>query len=584
MAELTEVKVPDIGDFSDVPVIEILVSVGDSVSAEDPLVTLESDKATMDVPAPADGTVREIKVAVGDSVSEGSLILMLDTGGGAAAGGDGAAAPVPAPAAAPAPAPAPEPAPSPSPAPAPASASGGGVQEVKVPDIGDFSDVPVIEIMVSVGDSVSAEDPLLTLESDKATMDVPAPADGTVKELKVSVGDTVSEGSVILLLETAGGAPAPAPAPAAAPAPAPAPSPAPSPSPARSEAPDADERPLSEEMARKYGASAPDPRAPALRPSPTAAIQELPSKTAFHATPAVRRFARELGVDLSNVRGTGRKGRILNEDVKGYVKQALSAPAAAAAPAGAPQGGMGIPPIPAVDFSKFGEVEERKLSRIKKISGPFLHRSWLNVPHVTHHDEADVTEMEDFRQSLKGEAEKKGVRVTALAFAMKALAKSLAAFPSFNASLSPDGESLILKKYFHIGIAVDTPNGLVVPVFRDVDQKGIFDLAAEMADISARARDGKLKPDEMQGGCMTISSLGGIGGTAFTPIVNAPEVAILGITRARMQPVWDGKAFQPRLMMPLDVSYDHRVIDGAEAARFTAHLAGTLSDLRRLLL
>ncbi len=585
MADLREVKVPDIGDFSDVPVIEILVSPGDNVSAEDPLLTLESDKATMDVPSPADGVVKEIKVSVGDTVSQGTLIMLLDAGGGEAArGGNGedrsstsareddvaeeesdtGSAP---------------------------ADTGGGEIEVKVPDIGDFSDVPVIEILVSPGDSVEAETPLVTLESDKATMDVPAPQAGTVKAIKVSVGDTVSEGSVILLLE-GGGAKAPAKREKAKSKPQ-------KPhkeEPARAESdedaarepsrparePDDDATPIGEQMARKYGASAPDPRAPTHRPSPTAAIEEM-RKQVHHATPAIRRFARDLGVDLAKVKGTGRKGRILKSDVKGFVKQALAAPAPAAAAAPA-TGGAGIQPIPAVDFSKFGEVEEHKLSRIKHISGPFLHRAWLNVPHVTHHDEVDVTDLEDFRNSLKPEAEKKGVRVTALAFIMKAAAKTLAEFPNVNASLSPDGAALIRKKYFHIGIAVDTPNGLVVPVFRDVDRKGIFDLAAEMADVSKRARDGKLKPDEMQGGCFSISSLGGIGGTAFTPIVNAPEVAILGVTRSRMQPVWNGREFVPRLMQPLDLSYDHRVIDGAEAARFVAHLGGVLSDLRRLLL
>ena len=577
MAEVMEVKVPDIGDFSDVPIIEILVAPGDRVEAEDALLTLESDKATMDVPAPSAGTVREVKVSVGETVSEGSVILTLDTGSGA---GDGdAERPEPAADEPSGEAPAPE---TPS-APPAATQSGGGTIEVVVPDIGDFSDVPIIEILVAPGDRVAAEDALITLESDKATMDVPAPSAGTVSELKVAVGDTVSEGTPILVLATEGGAGEGAPAtPAAERGAATEPE---SPTPPPGSAGDEDGAPLSEELAKRFGASAPDPRAPAMRPSPTASIEEPAASRTYHATPAVRRFARELGVDLARVRGTGRKGRILQEDVKGFVKQALAAPAQGApAAAAAPAGGMGIPPIPAVDFSKFGPVEEHKLSRIKRISGPFLHRSWLNVPHVTHHDEADITELEDFRQSLKSEAEKRGVRVTALAFLMKAVARTLAEFPNVNASLSPDGETLIRKQYFHIGIAVDTPQGLVVPVFRDVDRKGIYDLAAEMADVSARARDGKLKPDEMQGGCMSISSLGGIGGTAFTPIVNAPEVAILGAARSRMQPVWNGKEFVPRLMQPLDLSYDHRVIDGAEAARFVAFLAALLGDMRRLLL
>jgi pyruvate dehydrogenase E2 component (dihydrolipoamide acetyltransferase) len=499
---------------------------------------------------------------------------------------------------------------------------------ITVPDIGDFDAVPVIEILVSPGDRVAAEDPLLTLESDKATMDVPAPAAGVISEIKVAVGDTVSQGTVIMLLDGAaaesGGAPArgngadrasaqerggddDAPAQGAregngegdgegdgdgdgdggarkdageAPrATLPAASAAHSDDTARG-AGDEDAAPIGEEMGNKYGASAPDPRAPSHRPSPTATLDDEAVTARFHATPAIRRFARDLGVELGRVHGTGRKGRILREDVQGFVKQALSAPAAAARSAG----GIGIEPIPTVDFSKFGAVEERKLSRIKRISGPFLHRAWLNVPHVTHHDEADVTELEDFRQTLKAEAEKKGLRITALTFIMKAAAKTLAQFPNVNASLSPGGDSLILKQYFNIGIAVDTPDGLVVPVFRDVDKKGVFELAQEMAEVSARARDGKLRPDDMQGGCFSISSLGGIGGTAFTPIVNAPEVAILGVTRARMQPVWNGSEFAPRLMLPLDLSYDHRVVDGAEAARFVAHLGALLSDLRRLLL
>lgn len=555
----TEVVVPDIGDFDEVPIIEVLVSKGDQVNAEDPLVTLESDKATMDVPAPKAGVVSDIKVSVGDKVSKGSAILILETDGDASSDGDGKAKDAAGTASA-----APDES---SAADDPASSADpkddeqpgdAATEEVRVPDIGDFKDVPVIEVLVKPGDRVNKEDALVTLESDKATMDVPAPENGQIVDVKVSVGDSVSEGALILTMKT-GGAKRPAESktePSAAKQPA---------------------KEASESTERQAPSSKQDD---GVRPSPTAAISEdtPAAKSAYHATPGVRRFARELGVDLSRVKGTGRKGRILKEDVKGFVKQAMSSPAPAAAT------GTGIEPIPAVDFSKFGETETRPLSRIKKISGKHLHRSWVNVPHVTHHDEADVTELEAFRKSLKNEAEKKGVRITALGFIMKAVASALAEYPSFNASLSPDGQSLIYKKYFHIGIAVDTPNGLVVPVFRDVDKKGIFDLAAEMGDISARAREGKLKPDEMQGGCMSISSLGGIGGTAFTPIVNAPEVAILGVTRARMTPVWNGSDFAPRLMMPLDLSYDHRVIDGAEAARFVAYLGGLLGDLRRLLL
>jgi pyruvate dehydrogenase E2 component (dihydrolipoamide acetyltransferase) len=540
VAATTEVLVPDIGDFEQVPVIEVLVSAGDRVNAEDPLVTLESDKATMDVPSPQTGIVKELKVSVGDTVSQGSPILTLESDGDASVsdGEDTVEASVGAPAGAP--------------------TSESRIEAVNVPDIGDFEDVPVIDLLVKAGDAVREEDALITLESDKATMDVPSPHAGVVETLEVSVGDKVSQGSLILTMKVGGQAPetvqeaTPTPAAEVAEAPPPAPK-------AATPLPAGDER---------------------ARPSPTATIAaaDAPSKATHHATPAVRRFARELGVELGAVRGTGRKRRILKEDVKRFVKEALSRPA------GSATAGAGIEPVAAVDFSKFGEVETRALPRIKKISGPHLHRAWLNVPHVTHHDEADVTELEAFRGSLKDEAAKKGVRVTALAFITKAVASTLGEFPSVNASLTPDGESLVFKKYFHVGIAMDTPNGLVVPVLRDVDEKGIYDLASEMAEISARAREGKLKPDEMQGGCFSISSLGGIGGTAFTPIVNAPEVAILGVTRARMSPVWNGKEFVPRLMLPLDLSYDHRVIDGAEAARFMAYLCGLLGDLRRLLL
>jgi pyruvate dehydrogenase E2 component (dihydrolipoamide acetyltransferase) len=433
------------------------------------------------------------------------------------------------------------------------------MEEILVPDIGDFQDVPVIEIAVSPGDSVVAEDSLVTLESDKATMDVPSPTAGVVKEMKVRLGDTVSQGSLILTLEINDGDTAPEPPPEEEQKP--------------QASPAADARPPGP-------AAAPVPPPCAPRPSPTAS---LPSPAAAahapsHATPSVRHFARELGVDLSRVRGTGRKGRVLRDDVTRFVKGELVAGGAGGEP------GAGIPPVPVVDFAKFGQVEIQALTRIQKISGQHLRRAWLNVPHVTHHDEADVTEMEAFRQSLKEQAARQGVRVTALSFIMKAVCAALVEFPTFNASLAADGESLVLKKYFHIGVAVDTPGGLVVPVIRDVDGKGIMALGAELAELSARAREGKLKPGEMQGGCMSISSLGGIGGTAFTPIVNVPEVAILGVTRARMAPVWNGESFEPRLKLPLDLSYDHRVIDGAQAARFMSFLVGVLGDVRRLLL
>jgi len=460
------------------------------------------------------------------------------------------------------------------------------VEDIRVPDIGDFDEVPIIEISVSPGDSVVAEDPLITLESDKATMDVPSPSAGVVKEMKVNVGDTVSEGSVILTLEVNDADTSAAHAGSDTES-----------ADETASAPEAGQRdagtgdtqaePETESSAEPQTA----PGTPAerdteattqasARPSPTASMPpaEIEPHAPSHATPSVRRFARELGVDLRRVRGTGRKGRIVRDDVTRFVNGALTQ----GGPGGEP--GTGIPAIPAVDFARFGEIELSPLSRIKKISGQHLTRAWLNVPHVTHHDEADVTEMEAFRRSLKDEAERQGVRVTALSFIMKAVCAALEEFPTFNASLAGDGENLVLKKYFHIGVAVDTPNGLVVPVIRDVDTKGILALGAELAELSASARDGKLKPDQMQGGCMSISSLGGIGGTAFTPIVNAPEVAILGVTRSRMTPVWDGDGFEPRLMLPLDLSYDHRVIDGAEAARFMRFLVDVLADVRRLLL
>ena len=470
--------------------------------------------------------------------------------------------------------------------------------EVRVPDIGDFSDVPVIEVLVEVGDRVRPETPLVTLESDKATMDVPAPVEGVVREIAVAVGDNVSEGSILLRMatgddgreaagsgESAPEGPAGADAEHQAPAgtddtasagAAPAAGTGVQPAVAEAGPPEA----VSSAGGAPDGAPAPapDPRAPRGRPSPTASLAAEPAPQPLsHATPAMRRYARELGVDLARVKGTGRKGRILREDISGFVKRTLSAPPEAA-------GGTGIPPIPAVDFSRFGEIETRPLSRIKRISGPHLHRAWVNVPHVTSHDEADVTELEAFRQSIREEAAARGVRITLLAFVTKAVASALVEYPAFNASLGPEGDTLIVKKYVHVGIAVDTPNGLMVPVLRDADRMGVYDIAHEMAGLGARAREGALKSDEMKGGTFSISSLGGIGGTAFTPIINAPEVAILGLSRARTTPVWDGARFEPRLMLPLDLSWDHRVVDGAEAARFLAHLARLLGDVRRLLL
>jgi len=532
MAKQEEIRVPDIGDFNDVEVIEVLVAVGDTVTEEQSLITLESDKASLEVPAPRAGRVIELMLAIGDRVSEGAPLLVLEVDE------------------APAESSAPEPVVAPvaeSAASAPASSS--VATEIHVPDIGDFDDVEVIEVLVAVGDTVVEEQSLITLESDKASLEVPAPRAGRVIELRLAIGDRVSEGALILLLEPAGAAVA---APAAPPA----------------EATTAAVTPAPAEPARAVPRDAPLPT-----------VEKQGFRRA-HASPGVRRFARELGADLGRIDGSGPKGRVLKEDVKSWVKKTLSA----GAPAVGPASGAGIPPIPEVDFSQFGDIERVDLPRIKRLTGPHLLRAWLNLPMVTHHDEADITEMEAFRKSLKAEAEQRGVRVTALVFIMKAVVDALRAHPQFNAALSVDGQQLIYKKYFNVGIAVDTPNGLVVPVIRGVDGKSLFDLSAELAELSGKARDGKLGPTDMQGGCISISSLGGIGGTAFSPIVNAPEVAILGVTRSRMQPVWDGSAFIPRLMLPLDLTYDHRVIDGAAAARFCARLCQTLGDIRRLLL
>ena len=427
--------------------------------------------------------------------------------------------------------------------------------EVKVPDIGDFKDIPIIEILVKPGDSVAAEDPLIALESDKATMEVPAPQAGTIKEIKVKVGDKVSEGTLVLVLE-AGGASAVAVAAASPPAVAAPSAPAPAPPPA-----------------------APRPAAPAA--SPTAALEPIDEAKAklAHAGPSVRRFARELGVDLSKVTGSGPKNRILQEDVQAYVKTQLTQPRGSG-------GGLGfnLPPLAQVDFTKFGAVQMQPLSRIKKLSGANLHRNWISIPHVTQHEEADVTELEAFRKSQAEEYKKSGLRITLIGFLMKAVVVALKQYPNFNSSLSSDGENLILKQYFNIGVAVDTPLGLVVPVLRDADKKGLIELARELGDVSTRMRDGKIKSTDLQGGCFSISSLGGLGGSMFTPIINAPEVAILGVGKSVIKPVWDGKAFQPRLMLPLSLSYDHRVIDGAQGARFIAFLSGVLSDIRRLVL
>ncbi|TMG97547.1 MAG: dihydrolipoyllysine-residue acetyltransferase [Betaproteobacteria bacterium] len=564
-----EVKVPDIGDFKDVPVIEVFVKPGDRVKPDDSLVTLESDKATMDVPSPSAGVVKDLKLKVGDKVSEGGVILTLETDGAAAAPQQASAKPSsqspsssPSPAQSPAPGGAPPQPTGATPSPQPAATSGrASAQEVKVPDIGDFKDVPVIEVFVKPGDTVKADDPLVTLESDKATMDVPSPTAGVIKDLKLKVGDKVSEGTVILTLEARETAAAKAPQEAAAPA-------------ATKEEPSTPPTPPKE--------------APSSRPAPGTAgasgapIDEQAFKAA-HASPSVRVFARELGVDLSKVKGSGPKGRILNEDVQQFVKQALSGGAAPAAGAGIAGGGaLNLLPWPQVDFSKYGAVEAKPLSRIKKISGANLARNWVMIPHVTQFDDADITDLEAFRVRLNKENEKAGIKVTMLAFLIKVSVAALRKFPDVNASI--DGDNLVYKRYFNIGFAADTPNGLVVPVIKNADQKGIMQIAQEMGELSAKARDGKLGPADMQGGCFSISSLGGIGGTAFTPIINAPEVAILGVSRSATKPVWDGKEFAPRLTLPISLSYDHRVIDGAAAARFTTYLCQLLADMRRVVL
>ncbi|WP_313665347.1 dihydrolipoyllysine-residue acetyltransferase [Stutzerimonas kunmingensis] len=546
--ESQEIKVPDIGSSGKASVIEISVKAGDTIAAEQPLITLESDKASMEIPSPAAGVVESISVKVGDEVGTGDLILILK----------GTASSKPAAASAPDSQPQ-------SPAKeklteqaaeAPAETAGESVEEVRIPDIGSSGSAKVIEVMIKAGDSVEADQSLITLESDKASMEIPAPKAGVVESLSIKVGDDAKTGDLILTLKVQGSAPAKK----------------------------AESRP--QEAASQQQAVAPNkqgvPEAKAAA-TPAPAVSG-PSKagTKVHAGPAVRMTAREYGVDLADVPATGPKGRILKEDVQAYVKNMLHK--AKQAPAEGSSGGAGIPPIPAVDFSKFGEVEEVAMSRLMQIGAANLHRSWLNVPHVTQFESADITELEAFRVSQKTAAEKAGVKLTVLPLLLKACAHLLKELPDFNSSLAPSGKALIRKKYVHIGFAVDTPDGLMVPVIKNVDQKSLLQLAGEAAELAEKARSKKLSPDAMQGACFTISSLGHIGGTGFTPIVNAPEVAILGVSKATMQPVWDGKAFEPRLMLPLSLSYDHRVINGAAAARFTKRLSELLADIRTLLL
>lgn len=554
---LVDIQVPDIGDFDEVGVIEVLVKAGDQIKAEQSLITVESDKASMEIPSSHAGVLKELRVNLGDKVKQGSIIAVIETADAAA---PAPAAAAPAPVAAPASA-APASAPAPAAAAAPA-ASGAATQiDIKIPDIGDFKDVAVIEMLVKVGDTVTAEQSLFTVESDKASMEIPSPAAGTITALTLKIGDTVNVGDVVGQMSVQGAA-APA-AQAAAPAPAAA-------------------APAAAAPVAAAAASAPA-AAPAHNPT-VAPTGKLP-----HASPSVRKFARELGVPLDEVKGSGNKGRITADDIQAFTKSVMAGAVqtkaqAATAPKGGSGGGAGLDllPWPKVDFAKFGPVERKDLSRIKKISGANLSRNWVMIPHVTNNDEADITDLEAFRVSTNKENEKSGVKVTMLAFVIKAVVAALKKFPEFNASL--DGDTLVYKQYFHIGFAADTPNGLVVPVLRDADKKGILQISQEMGELAKKARDGKLGAADMQGGCFSISSLGGIGGTNFTPIINAPEVAILGLSKGQMKPVWDGKQFVPRLTLPLSLSYDHRVIDGASAARFNAYLGQVLADYRRILL
>jgi pyruvate dehydrogenase E2 component (dihydrolipoamide acetyltransferase) len=555
MGNMIEIAIPDIGDFKEVEVIEVLVKPGDVVTKEQSLITVESDKASMEIPSSAAGTVREMKVKLGDKVSEGTPVLLLEAGA--------ASAPVAA-AAAPAPAASPPATPTAS-APPP---SQGTPQSVTVPDIGDFKEVEVIEILVKPGDRVAKEQSLVTVESDKASMEIPSPADGIVGSLRVKLGDKVSQGSPLLELRPTGAEAAPAQQVA----PEPPPEASPAPRSAATVAP-GDRSPESTAFAVEMGA----------RPTLDASGADGGSKP--HASPSVRRFARELGVDLGAVRGSGPKGRITQDDVRGFVKGVMAGdarPTAAQTPAGGTGLGLNLPAWPSVDFAKFGPIERIELSRIKRIAGPNLARNWVVIPHVTNNEDADITELEAFRVQLN--SEKNPAKVTLLAFLIKACVATLKKFPDFNSSLDLAGDAIVRKNYYHIGFAADTPNGLVVPVIKDADKKGIFQIAEETAALAAKARDGKLAIGDMQGGTFSISSLGGIGGTSFTPIINAPEVAILGVCRSAMRPVWDGKAFVPRLILPMSLSWDHRVVDGAGAARFNAHLAQLLADFRRVML
>jgi pyruvate dehydrogenase E2 component (dihydrolipoamide acetyltransferase) len=538
LANTHDIVIPDLGDFDEVEVIEVLVGVGDSVALEDGLITLETDKATMDVPAADEGVIESMTVAVGDMVSSGTVIGTILVDGEKtvtvkpafeAEVIQGETTVVAPPVAA-------------------TTTIAGGLKTIAVPDLGDFEDVEVIEVMVAVGDTVALEDPLITLETDKAAMDVPSEAAGTIDAVLVKVGDTVSKGSPVVVIDALESTVTKS-EPEAVPAPA---------------------KPAA--VVQQQAAKKPEPAGSATLP----AIEESGFSKA-HAGPSVRKLARELGVNLAQVKGSGSKSRILHDDVKAFVKAILSGGAAA------PGAGAGLPKVPVIDFAKFGEIDVQPLTRIQKISGPRLQASWINLPHVTQHDLADITELEAKRQQLKGAAKERGIGLTPLAFVLKACIATLKEFPKANASLSDDGKSLVYKKYFHLGFAADTENGLMVPVIRDADKMDVYELATALGEISLAAREGKLKSDQLQGASFTISSLGGIGGTAFTPIVNAPEVAILGVSRSSMQPVWNGETFKPRLMLPLSLSYDHRVIDGAYAVRFTTFLSQKLADVESLL-
>ncbi len=557
---IIEIVVPDIGDFDAVEVTEILVNEGDEIQVEDSLVTVESDKASMEIPSSHSGKVLKVKVSMGDNIAQDDVLIMLETAGAEDTAEAKEAEQVEKEAVDEKPAAPVSTEPKQQEDKKPQAPSGSSkqtsIKEILIPDIGDFDSVEIIEVLVNEGDEVEAEDSLITVESDKASMEIPSSESGKVVNIKVAVGDNVSQGSIILMMEVGADS---------------------SSEPTTTEKKKEPAKGHHEQMAPAKSAPAKTSsgKASSDKPSPTVNIDETRFSKAY-ASPSVRKFARELGVDLGKVEGTSRKGRINREDVKGFVKKTLTSKSSGSS--------LGVKPMPEIDFSQFGEIETKPLSNINKLTGEFLHRNWVTVPHVTQFDEADITEMEAFRKQMGKEMEKEGIKITPLAFIIRAVVASLKAYPRFNSSLDVSGDNLILKKYFNIGVAVDTPNGLVVPVIKDADQKSLIEISQEIRELAKKARDKNLKPSEMKGGNFSISSLGGIGGTKFTPIVNAPEVAVLGVSRSKTEPLWDGKEFQPRLMLPLSLSYDHRVIDGADAARFTTHLSKMLSDIRRMMI